>query len=191
MHMGMSLDGRAMRVRFVPTGDRLRHLVEVLDGDRICTLIESIEGDSEERWPASPPLQDGDIASRDDWTRMVLLVGMAGSSHWSMSVELTPAGDQLTFDVACRHAEQPAQLLNSYRVGDYVNARTGAEGLVLVVGEQSFALTAEAIDGQSARIACQESRLTVHPPRDETAAAATVQWRYRLTRHVPEDETSA
>lgn len=181
VQIGMSLDGRTMRIRFVPCGDRLRHIVEVLVGEKIYTLFESVEGDSTDEWPPSPPLQDGDITSRDDWTRIALLVGMAGASHWSMSVELAPAGDELCFDAACRHATAPGRLLSSYRLGYDVSARDEGDRLTLTIGDQAFTLAAEDVEGQTARLACENYDLAVHAPESEDASA-TVQWRYRLTR---------
>ncbi len=84
-------------------------------GPRI-QLLESIEGTADQLWPSSPPFQEAHLEPRADGRQVVLLVGMAGSSHWSASVEIDPQTHTALFDVACR-MRGPADWLGSrYRI---------------------------------------------------------------------------
>jgi hypothetical protein len=74
--------------------------------------LASVEGSPEEEWPASPPFQALEVAERTG-RPVALLVGMAGKSHWSASVELDPRARSLRFDVACRVREEDAGSLGS------------------------------------------------------------------------------
>ena len=102
-------------VEFTDAGDRQGHAVFAVDGsERVC-LLTSVEGSGEEPWPASPPLQDLHIESRGDERCVALLVGRAGGSHWSMSVEADPLAEWLTFDIACRLRTMPQWLGSTYQ----------------------------------------------------------------------------
>ena len=79
-------------------------------------LLASVEGTAAEPWPASPPFQQAHLESRPGGRQVVLLVGMAGSSHWSASVEIDPASDAALFDVACRMHGRADWLGSRYRV---------------------------------------------------------------------------
>jgi hypothetical protein len=79
------------------------------------TVLESIEGTAEDIWPPSPPWQELHVPPSDDGRHVAFLVGKAGQSHWSASVELNLAENTLTFDVACRAKSQPHWLGSSYR----------------------------------------------------------------------------
>lgn len=133
-------DGGRLGLRFFRRGDRLHQSIEWLAAadsqstvsagqsagvDRSTTrfapcLLESLEGQSGDIWPASPPMQQLLIESRAEAGHVALLVGMAGRSHWSLSVE--PLADRVgfRFDAACRlggppdwmgHVWRPSNLL--------------------------------------------------------------------------------
>ena len=78
-------------------------------------ILESVEGTPNQNWPPSPPLQELHLESRPDGKQLALLVGMAGNSHWSMSVEFDPAAGKALFDVACRVKREPGKLASTYR----------------------------------------------------------------------------
>jgi hypothetical protein len=100
-------------VRFRFQKDRYAHEILLANGDKWTTVLASVEGSSADDWPASPPLQSLHVESRPGNGQVALLVGMAGHSHWSMSVELDPAAARITFDVACRTRGRPLGQLGS------------------------------------------------------------------------------
>ncbi len=111
-------DGGRLRLRFVRRDDRVHQTVEWFDAvaGEFVPLLESREGESSDVWPASPPLQQFLIESRGAAGQVALLVGMAGRSHWSLSVE--PLADRVgfRFDAACRLGGPPDWLGNTWRL---------------------------------------------------------------------------
>ena len=61
-------------------------------------------------------------ATRAGAPQSALLVGMAGKSHWSVSVELDPAPAGVHFDVACR-VRGASRPLWAARIGDAARVR--------------------------------------------------------------------
>ena len=111
-------DGRLI-VEFSWSADRFIHVVRRPEDEATAdSVLCSIEGGPDETWPPSPPLQQlsrESIAGRD----VILGVGAAGVSHWSVSVESVAVGEAyaLKFELACR-SKQPAEFLgSSYRSG--------------------------------------------------------------------------
>jgi hypothetical protein len=118
--------GTLLRVDFDRAGDRWRHRVALVlpEGSSVVSpvlLLESQEGSSDEDWPASPPLQAISIEERPRKLPSALLLGMAGSSHWSAAIEQHPAEKKLRFDIACRTTERPANLGSRYRLAPRVD----------------------------------------------------------------------
>ena len=95
-------DHRHLELRFQRVGDRHCHAVFLIDGERSQCIMRTKEGDDTAFWPPSPPLQQLSMESREDGN-VALLVGMAGRSHWSLSVEAEEKGG-FHFDAACRLA---------------------------------------------------------------------------------------
>lgn len=126
-----SLDARGagLRVEFIWQGDRFGHVISrVQPGGIAQPFFESMEGAAMDDWPASPPLQSHMFHKLPTGQSAALLVGMAGRSHWSASVETSPNSAKLVFDIACRHTAQPAWLGSRYRViGDSQQATLVAE----------------------------------------------------------------
>jgi hypothetical protein len=144
-----SLDGRLV-LKFTWQGDRYCQQLSV-DGN---VVGDSIESDAEQAWPTSPPIQQISL-EQIDGRKMILGVGAAGRSHWSISVGPCPGHDNaLKFDLACRCKEPPVFLGSSYRI---------AAPLVL-----------SAVEG---RLNCEGTiRQVVADPADD----ATRRWSYRL-----------
>jgi hypothetical protein len=117
---------------FVLRGDRFRQVISLAyaDGDRTA-LLESVEGTKEDAWPASPPLQNLSLETLTAGRRVAFLVGMAGGSHWSASVEAL-AERGLAFDVACRHGALPGWVGSTYRMLSDTSPRVMIEGDVAV-----------------------------------------------------------
>lgn len=88
--------GVGLQVRFTRVCDRFAHRIElVTTRDAIgVPLLTSVEGDNNSAWPPSATLQQLHIERRDGvgrwaqtFSHVALMVGLAGRSHWSLSVE--------------------------------------------------------------------------------------------------------
>lgn len=104
------LSAGRVAVRFAHRGDRWGHAI-LIDGQMVLT---SAEGTPEEAWPASPPLQELHEQALADGRRAIFGVGMAGRSHWSLSV--TADGDRLVFEAACRAFGERGPLGSGYQI---------------------------------------------------------------------------
>jgi hypothetical protein len=109
-------DGIRLRLEFRWLGDRYGHLIARIKSEGNSEpLFESIEGALSDTWPPSPPLQTLSIEKMANGHPAALLVGMAGRSHWSASIEPVPDRAELIFDIACRHSDKPRYLGSQYR----------------------------------------------------------------------------
>jgi hypothetical protein len=111
------LEATGLKIVFARRGDRYAHRIEVWDEDAKTWVIALVsrEGSDEETWPPSPPFQQLHLERRPTGD-VVLLVGMAGRSHWSAAVEVCPERKLLKFDVAIRIQAAPARLGTAYDV---------------------------------------------------------------------------
>lgn len=109
------LEGGGLRLELRREGDRFHHRVWAVHADGEALLLESVESAADEVWPTSPPLQELHLESRPGGQELALLVGMAGRSHWSLSVALDAAAGRLSFDVACRVRGAAGHLGSAYR----------------------------------------------------------------------------
>ena len=158
-------DGSVLRVEFVWQGDRFGHRVSTVNTDgEITPLLESIEGAAADDWPPSPPLQSLHIESLPDGRKAALLVGMAGRSHWSASIETAKESAEIFFDLACRHSASPKQLSSRYR------ALPNATGQFEILPEASRLI-------RDAKTAGDEIILEPAALKD---SAATTRWKYRV-----------
>ncbi|HET6884549.1 MAG TPA: hypothetical protein VFI31_30625, partial [Pirellulales bacterium] len=103
-------------IDFVRETDRYRHEVLVFAGKEPLRLLGSVEGTADDDWPASPPLQDLHVEHRGANSRVALLIGRAGRSHWSLSVEADASRGMLLFDAACRTPATDDCLRSSYQL---------------------------------------------------------------------------
>lgn len=152
--------GSTLRIEFLWRGDRFAQTILLVkaSGERI-PLLESVEGSPAEEWPPSPPLQSVHVEELAGGRRVALLVGAAGRSHWSASVEAVPGEAVLIFDIACRHSESAKWLGSTYRkLMDHA-------GVV--------------IQPASARMAEKDSILELGP-EDAPPGAATARWKFSL-----------
>jgi hypothetical protein len=152
-------DGLTLRVEFVWRGDRFGHVISAIeeDGDQV-PLVESVEGTKAEDWPSSPPLQSLRIETLAGGRRAALLVGMAGRSHWSASVEPVVGEAALVFDIACRHPPGAQGLGSRYR-----RLSEAAERLML--------------QADGARLVKDDTTIAIEALLDRTP---TARWRYAL-----------
>jgi hypothetical protein len=108
--------GLRLHVEFHWLGDRFGHVISAIHSSgEIHPLLKSVEGTTADNWPPSPPLQSLSIETLPDGRRAALLVGMAGGSHWSASIESSQARAELIFDLACRHSKEPNWLGSKYQ----------------------------------------------------------------------------
>jgi hypothetical protein len=147
-----------LAVEFTWRHDRYAHRVMWLRDGVESLVLESIEGDASTHWPISPPLQHVHVEERPNDVVVALAVGMAGRSHWSMSVELEPKSRRLAFDVACRCHQQPGRLGSSYGLAH--------NAWQLVVHDDAM------FDGE----------LRIVPRATIEKLPATVRWRYALEK---------
>ena len=116
MSSGASLGTDVLRVVFERKGDRYEHRIIYSKPDGSSGILASQEGRPDESWPPSPALQSLNLETRPDGNQTIMLVGMAGRSHWSMSVEADLTQNRLAFDIACRVHEPPVWLGSTYTV---------------------------------------------------------------------------
>jgi hypothetical protein len=151
-------DGIGLRLEFRWQGDRYGHLISRIEpGGDPQRLLDSIEGVTSDAWPPSPPFQSLTLHTLPSGVS-ALLVGMAGRSHWSASMEAVPNSAELIFDVACRHSDLPLHLGSRYRN--------------LAPTENAFV-----IRGLDSEIQQQAERLLIQPQLTLTGSQTT-RWKY-------------
>jgi hypothetical protein len=162
---GVAIECGLLRIEFVWSADRYRHriLTSAPHGESILT---SREGRADEKWPPSPPLQSLHLEDRPGGVPLSMLVGMAGRSHWSMSVEADAERGRLVFDVACRVSEQPLWLGSSY---DSSPAKNGV----------SLGLKIEPL--LPAALHCENpERAAILAPSESGPLPRTIRWSYSV-----------
>ena len=113
-----------LRSRFVSIHDRWEHRIQLIDKNGDWVLADSCEGGSHQRWPPSPVMQE---LHQDEVQGQIAVfgVGMAGSSHWSLSASSKHCDSdrqhEIHFDVACLVKEKQADDLwlgSTYRLNE-------------------------------------------------------------------------
>lgn len=154
-------NGSRIRIEFDWRGDRYGHTISLVNAaSEIEPLLESIEGSGDDGWPPSPPLQSLSIERLSDGRPAALLVGMAGRSHWSASIEPDRAVPMLVFDVACRHPAGTTSLGSRYRL--------------LAAATESTLIHAE-----GAEIVRDGDIVSIRPNTD-VSGAGTTRWRFSV-----------
>lgn len=182
-------EGWRLRVEFLWHIDRYRHVISAIDpAGGITPLLESIEGTRADNWPPSPPLQSLHLEKQPGGSRVALLVGMAGKSHWSASIGPGSVGPGLVFDLACRAGSAAGNLGSQYRIASGVQRVTAeADAIRLEVGDRAVTISGSsagttltalhAVTGQS--FVAQPSSLSSGPTR---------RWLYSIALTVPSTE---
>ncbi|WP_145054388.1 hypothetical protein [Lignipirellula cremea] len=148
-------------VEFERQQDRFAHRILWRPGKTAAPwVLASVEGADTDNWPPSPPLQQLSIEEQAG-RPIALLVGMAGKSHWSMSVEPTDQG--MLFDVACRQGVETGKLGSSYLL---TPPSTADERPPLCTAADDPACTIHTV----------ENRLVITPPD----AGKLARWKYLL-----------
>jgi hypothetical protein len=154
--------GRTLRIEFVRSDDRFGHFISVVDpAGHARAVLESVEGTARDQWPASPPLQNLSVEQLAPDRRVALLVGMAGRSHWSASIEAVPGEAAFVFDVACRTSGNHAELGSLYRASEQDGGRC------VVLAEQECSVNAAG-----------QRQIAIVPAGDR--GPGTIRWKYRI-----------
>lgn len=176
--------GTGVRVAFYRCERRLAHRIALVSRGEVQWVLTSVEGDSRQVFPPSPPLQQLATEQLDGGRAVVLLLGMAGRSHWSASAESQPSQRSVRFDVACRTRVADGQCLHSvYQIFGPWQWSAGASMAELVGPCGCLRVVASpAADGLTT-LSITAGQLIVGPlhPGD----ALTYRWRYEvaLTPH--------
>lgn len=118
------------RVVSIWSEDRYATELQCHDGQVFLPCWSSHEGTSEDAWPPSPPLQQ--LVAEDGGGAPVLLgVGMAGTSHWSLSYSLSSDQQTLIMEAACRLTACPSLWLGSrFRLAPQWHLESQGEELI-------------------------------------------------------------
>jgi hypothetical protein len=116
--LALNAQGTGLGVALWRQGDRYAHALYAFGGaaETPLLLMASLEGNDREPWPTSPPLQQLIVEPREAGRNVALLIGMAGSSHWSLSIDVDSIGRLIVFEAACRCSTQPTEMGSRYRV---------------------------------------------------------------------------
>lgn len=156
--------GRVLMIEFAPAGPQLAHTLSLYDGEELLDRWSSTEAMDSNGWPVSPPVQEIQPQAINN---VLLAVGRAGASHWSMSVHVEAHQPALIFDVACRVKSKPGHLGSAYR-------RDFAVGSPMLTIEPFGEIYSEI--GETA-----SDQLAITPSDLPTSWPATVRWQYRVT----------
>lgn len=176
------LEADKLRVVFRQVADRWAHSIELLDGESFVPWLTSLEGKPDEDWPSSPPLQQLSC-ERHEGRPVLLLVGMAGKSHWSLSVDVEPQSGRATFDVACRRGGEGV----SHTRSTYLSA-DGMHAAKLMFEQQMFAVSRHSRSPGLLGRALDNTNVAAEGPflflsnglSSGEASSPTVRWRYSL-----------
>lgn len=142
----------------------------------ILAELQSLEGTSADEWPTSPVLQSCSLQEIRPGHIAAFLVGMAGQSHWSASIEAVPGEGTIVLDYACRVHEQPAWLGTTYVMAFLPQAgvtlfQKSSEGITVEIYRPSDSVYGFQVDGQLLTMPCTQT-----PAR----FPATLRWQYRI-----------
>lgn len=168
-----------LRVQFTKELDRLAHTISVVRGEQVVPLLQSCEGTDQQEFPPSPPAQQIAIQEIDE-RQVALLVGMAGRSHWSASVESFPSERRLNFDVACRvNPNQSGSLSSTYQVLSPATAELRSGEMHFDIAGARCILRPVSIGSDDLpEISLQANSFEVRPARRQDGT--TTRWGYEL-----------
>ena len=175
-------DATGLRTSMEWRNDRFAHVVDWVAGDQVFRLLESVEGSEEDCWPPSPALQDLSVEQRTQSRQVGLMVGMAGNSHWSISVENDPPQRLLIFDVACRVAGDPGPLGSQYKSRVPIKIIDPIEKIAecSVAGRKCYIQIESTGRGEVDQLDVKGLDVNITPTEDPESWPATVRWKYRI-----------
>lgn len=167
-----------LRVAFSRQRDRFGHTVFLDQADGWLPALVSIEGDDASDWPPSPPFQQASPGPNDS----LLLVGMAGRSHWSAAVEGS-AQTGLLFDLAVRAQELPDWIGTSYHVGNDWRLTEASAPRLRLEHASGAAIELVSASGGQWTVAIEQQNLAVVRflvDRNDEPLPKTVRWKYGI-----------
>ena len=169
-----------LRVAFDWQTDRYAHqLIGLIDGNTI-PLLASIEGSANERWPASPPFQQLSI-EENAGGRIAFLVGMAGQSHWSASVQVAVDQPRVEFDIACLTREPALHLGSVYRQEAAPSSVDTGRITFSLQNDRSAKLMISSIENEPpSKLRSDRSQITISGGQLGTASSITHRWKYSI-----------
>ena len=170
-------------VEFHRQGPLVQHQIAMATPQRTNRWLTTWQADPIGDWPASPPLQSCQSMEDPQGRPVVLATGLAGRSHWSLSVSVSEAGG-LLFDVACRTGAAAAFLGSTYQVAQPAGVEQAGElerqGTVEMSWSGSRAVLRPA-EGAGGLVRLNEAgRLVVAPASLPTESGITVRWAYEV-----------
>jgi hypothetical protein len=172
--------GGELYVAFLQLEDRIGHRVGMRRGGIDRPLLTSLESTAEQVWPLSPPLQQCNLQPLADGQQAALLVGMAGRSHWSVSISLDPSRQGWLFDVACRVQQEPEWLGSSYRC-ESRPARYDSRSAAFVIDPLILTICVDQSPGVSSPyLNIDDDHLAVVQPEHTGPLPSTHRWKYRI-----------
>lgn len=177
----VSSSGHVLRLVLEQATDRVAHRIEVLDSDsHVLAELRSIEGTSAEDWPPSPPLQSCSLQEIRPGQTAAFLVGMAGKTHWSASIEAAPREGALVFDFACRVQSKPQGLGTSYAMHS-ASSEAVAHFQLSPAGIAVHVIRTDVGNHHADSFQASEQPLClVCPDAPPAKFPATMRWRYRI-----------
>ena len=174
-------DDTGLRATLAWVDDRFVQQIDWVAGNQAFRLMESVEGAADDAWPPSPALQQMSVENRSQNRQVALMVGMAGQNHWSVSIENDPQERKLTFDVACRIAEESSKLGTQYRTTSAITLLSNDHGVEVAVAGRRCQLILESTGrGESDLIQHRKGIIRIVPTEKLSTYPNTVRWKYSL-----------
>lgn len=173
--------GLGLHIVFQWHVDRYAHNILVEKDGRLVPLLASLEDTDNRLWPPSPPIQQANLQEYDGQPRVILGLGMAGKSHWSMSVEVRPDPPSISFDVACRVREKPGPLVSSYRSMVPATRFDGDRVAMFELASQSCRIELDSASDATVALDITETGLAIVVHPDDAAVPGTFRWQYRVS----------
>lgn len=169
-----------LALRLIWQQDRFGHVIELLRNGQRQPLLSTVADAPQAAWPNNTPLQQASLETIDG--RLAILgVGLAGTSHWSLSIE-TLTGDNvgLRIDCACRCSSIPERLGSRYHWEPEVDCQTDAFAGILF--RTADACVQVAPDEEHTLITCSASErlCDIVPESLGDDQAKTIRWCYQF-----------
>jgi hypothetical protein len=146
-------------------------------------LLQSVPSTKETAWPAFPPLQELAQECHSDM-EVLLGVGMAGRSHWSVSIDCRQQAQQpaIVFDFACRLSGSPTFLGACWVLGNGLVALPPASLDLPWLIRQNETTIATLIPNHYTSLHLEGEQVQVIPLSERGVFQGTVRWGFRIAR---------